>query len=153
MKFFLLCIKVIGFCCLLAGIGQAADKNPSVSEKSNPPKLLKSFWDGINSDWLPSSETDFWNDSQRAKIQEYCKKYAKENAPPEIIPELIKDLKARNSVIRNFIYTWVVINWESQKTKILLEPYYLGKDPIEKRIAADFLAEAESQSTGPAPEN
>jgi hypothetical protein len=121
-----------------------ADENPIfVSEKNNPPKTLKAFWDGIQSEWLPHSQNDFWTDAQRARVREYCKKYARENNPDKIVPELIKDLKTRESEVRTFIYTWIIINWDPVKMKALLEPYYSGKDQVEKRIAADFLAEVE----------
>jgi hypothetical protein len=144
MKAIFLIVCVVSFSlCWQKHQCWASEKPVFVSEEKNPPKALKPFWNGIQSNWLPRSENEFWTEDQRAKVLAYCKQYARNNNPDEIVPELIKDLKSRESEVRAFIYTWIIINWEPQRVKALLQPYYLGSDPVEKRIAADFLAEVE----------
>ncbi len=58
---------------------------------------------------------------------------------------MINDLKLRPSEVNAFIYIWVALHWNAKEAMAILEPFYQGKDSLEKQIVSDFIAEIEEK--------
>ncbi len=97
----------------------------------------------MKDEWLTDTDPDYWSDWQRTQAFKYCQQYARVSDPKTILPEFVQDLRNRGGMVRTMIYCLVVISWQPEETKPLLERYSKSKDANEKRAADDLLAEVE----------
>ena len=123
--------------------GKVTTQSRSSRRSIEPQTTLEKFWSGVQKDWLPKSANEVWPTAAKRKTREYCRAFAARSDARQLLPEMIRDLTKENSAIRSFIYTWVVIEWDPRKARNTLKTYDHSKDPIEKQVAADFLAEIE----------
>lgn len=124
--------------CFLSLQGQAV-----FGQTPAPPAVLNEFWSGVKAAWMPARENDIWTEEQRTLVLQYCKKFAESHGPKNLLPAMIEDIARRPSEVNAFIYTWVVLNWNEKEVKMILAPFYEGKDPLKKQIASDFIASIE----------
>lgn len=110
------------------------------------PEELVSFWDGIKPEWMPANEDEYWKDSDRKKVIDYCEKFATKSSAAKLLPVIVADLKAHPSLIRTFVYTWLVMRWNEAKVMPLLNRYYTSSDPLERSFAGDFIAAIEENT-------
>ena len=124
----------------------AGEIGPARNEKYNPPPALKQFWEGMDDKWLPRTEGDSWEPTNRQSLINYCRSYAKRTQPDKLIPEIIKDMKVRQAEVRAYIYAWLAAGWEPPRTKATLKACLSGKDPAARRAAEDLLSVVEAFS-------
>ena len=122
-----------------------------LAEEWRSPEPLVSFWSGIQPSWMPATENEYWKDSDRKRVIDYCEKFAKMSSAPDLLPGIVADLKAHPSVIRTFVYMWLVMNWNEATVMPLLNRYYTSSDPAERSIAGDFIAAIEENTKGKKP--
>jgi len=115
----------------------------ALAEKWSSPVQLVTFWSGINPRWMPATEDEYWKESDRKKVIEYCEQFATKSSASDLLPVIVGDLKAHPSVIRTFVYTWLVMNWNETAVISILNRYYTGSDSEERRVAGDFIAAIE----------
>ena len=101
----------------------------------SPPESLAGFWAPLDESW--------WSPSDNTRIVEYCRRYAENTDAQVLIKEIVQDLKVHPSVERTWVYSMLVIGWDTKVTLPILRIYYKSKDPIERTIAGDFIADIE----------
>ena len=123
----------------------------ALAEEWRSPEQLVLFWSGIKPGWMPATEDEYWKDSDRKRVIDYCETFATKSRPSDLLPVIVADLKARPSVVRTFVYTWLVMNWNEATVMPMLNRYYTGSDPTERSIAGDFIAAIEENTKGKKP--
>jgi hypothetical protein len=101
-----------------------------------PPTSLQEFWRPINESW--------WNPDNNSRIYDYCREFAKRSSP-DLIGDIISDLKKHPSVVRTSVYSMLITSWDHRKALKILEPYYESTDPDSHKIAEDFIADIEEE--------
>lgn len=119
---------------------------PILAKEGRAPEQLVLFWSGIKPGWMPATEDEYWKDSGRKRVIDYCEEFATKSSAPELLPAIVADLKAHPSVIRTFVYTWLVMNWNAATVMPLLNRYYTSSDLAERSIAGDFIAAIEENT-------
>src|SRR4051794_15480227 len=80
--------------------------------KWTPPKSLTEFWKPLDNSW--------WNPDDNSRLADYCKRFASNSKPEHLIKDIVADLKAHPSVERTFVYSMLIVNWDSRATLKLL---------------------------------
>ena len=107
-----------------------------------PPPSLRDFWRPINESW--------WNPDNNSRLYNYCRAFAKRSSP-NLIGDIVSDLRKHPSVERTFVYSVIILNWDHRTVLKSLKRYYESDDPSLHKIAADFIGDIEEKQQANSP--